>query len=66
MDEKQDKLNIFISKNFKEPRNKLNEIIKRKNEFHLFIKSNILLKIRDYFKHFTLFLENKNIASTSN
>lgn len=66
IDEKQDIINIFNSNNPKEARNKLNKLIKQKNELHTFIKSNILLKIRDYFKHYTLFLENKNIASTSN
>lgn len=66
LNEKQEILNIFNSNNPKEARNKLNKLIERKNELHQFIKSNILLKIRDYFKHYTLFLENKNIASTSN
>ena len=65
-DEGQDIINIFNSNNLKEARNKLNNLIKRKNELHHFIKSKILSKIRDYFKHYTLFLENKNIASTSN
>ena len=64
--EGQEIINIFNSNNLKEAKNKLNNLIKRKNKLHHFIKSKILSKIRDYFKHYTYFLENKNIASTSN
>lgn len=57
---------IFNSTTIQDARNKLNNIIIKKEELSEFILKNIVIKLRNYFKNYVLFMKNPHIECTSN
>ena len=66
MGEKELIFDIFNSESVEEARNKLNHIIDIKDKLSDFILKNVVVKLRDNFKNYVYFIENKNIECTSN